>query len=271
MKHGNVLMGVLAGLVAMGAASLYLSSRPAPLVVQGEVEATRIDVASKVAGRVGEVFVSRGETVSKGAPLFTIDSPEVRAKMRQANAAVAAAKANLTKANRGAREEEVQAAENLWHKAEAALALAEKTHARIKALTHEGILPAQKLDEAQAKLEAAHQSAKAAKASYTMAKKGARFEDKDAARALVGKAEGALAEAAAWESETRLWAPISAEVSDIVVDPGELAATGCPVVTLVNLDDVWVTFNLKEELLAEVSMGGASRQPFQPLGAERWS
>lgn len=257
---------VLVGLAVAGSAAWLLAMKPAPLVVQGEVDATRIDVASKVAGRVSEVYVSRGSRVEKGQPLFVIDSPEVRAKMRQAQAAVKGANAQLTKANHGAREEVVRAARNIWRQAEAVLELARKTHARVEKLHADGVLPAQKLDEAVAKLEAARQGAEAARAAYEMADNGAREEDKEAARALVGKAAGALAEVEAWEEETRLLAPRAAEVSDIVVDPGELAATGCPVVTLVDLSDVWVTFNLREDLLATIRMGSLLHARIPALG-----
>lgn len=257
---------VVAGLAVVGTAACLLGMNPAPLVVQGEVGATRIDVASKVPGRVAEVLVARGEQVAKGQPLFVIDSPEVRARVRQARAAVEGANAQLTKANRGAREEEVRAARNLWSKAEAGLDLARKTYARVDRLYADGILPAQKRDEAFAQMEAARQSAAAARAAYEMAEKGAREEDKESALALVGRASGALAEVEAYEAETRLEAPRAAEVSDIVVDPGELAATGCPVVTLVDLSDVWVTFNLREDLLAKIRMGSTLRARIPALG-----
>ncbi|VFQ45871.1 HlyD family secretion protein [Desulfoluna butyratoxydans] len=259
-------MMVLVGLAATVGAVCLLGMNPAPLVVQGEVDATRIDVASKVPGRVSEVLVARGERVAKGQPLFVIDSPEIRARVRQARAAVEGANAQLTKANRGAREEEVRAARNLWRKAEAGLTLAKKTHARVAKLHADGVLPAQKLDEAFAQLEAARRSAEAARAAYEMAEKGAREEDKEAALAMVSRASGALAEAEAFEEETRLAAPRAAEVSDIVVDPGELAATGCPVVTLVDLADVWVTFNLREDLLAGIRMGSTLRAEIPALG-----
>lgn len=265
-KKYTALMMVLVGLAVVGSAASLLGMKPAPLLVQGEVDATRIDVASKVAGRVSEVLVIRGQRVAKGQPLFVIDSPEVRAKIRQAQAAVDGANAQLDKANRGARVEEVQAARNLWNKAEAGLELAKKTHARVRALNADGILPAQKLDEAVAQLEAARQSAEAARAAYEMAERGAREEDKATARAMVGKASGALDEVAAWEVETHLPAPRAAEVSDIVVDPGELAAPGCPVVTLVDLSDVWVTFNLREDLLAHIRMGSTLKARIPALG-----
>jgi HlyD family secretion protein len=264
-KYTTVMM-VLMGLAVAGSAATLLAMKPAPLVVQGEVDATRIDVASKVAGRVSEVLVSRGDRVKKGQPLFVIDSPEVRAKLRQAQATVKGANAQLTKANHGAREETVRAARNIWNQSEAVLDLARKTHARVETLHDDGILPAQKLDEAVAKLEAARQGAEAARAAYEMADNGAREEDKESARAMVNKATGALAEVEAWEAETRLLAPRAAEVSDIVVDPGELAATGCPVVTLVDLADVWVTFNLREDLLAKIRMGSTLRARIPALG-----
>ena len=254
--------------VAMGVTwgAVYYTGRPAPLVVQGQVEATQIDLASKVPGRVTELYVDDGDQVKKGQLLFVLDSPEIRAKLSQAQAAVDAAGSMRDKAFKGARDEEVQAARNMRNKARAGLELAEKTHARIKRLYEDGVLPAQKLDEAVARLKAGRETARAAEASYAMARKGARIEDKNASVAMVNQAAGARAEVEAYLDETRMKSPIDGEIADVIVDPGELAATGYPVVSIIDLTDVWVTFNLREDLMADIAMGKVIQGRFPALG-----
>ncbi len=264
----NLILPLILVCAAVGVTwgAIHYTNRPVPLVVQGEVEATQIDLASKVPGRVTELFVKNGEQVKKGDLLFVLDSPEIRAKLAQAQAAVDAAGSMRDKAFKGARIEEIQAARNLRDKARAGLELAEKTQARIQRLYDDGVLPLQKLDEATAQLKAARETAKAANASYTMARKGARIEDKKASEALVEQAAGARAEVEAYLAETRMVSPIDGEIADVIVDPGELAATGYPVVSIVDLSDVWVTFHLREDLMADISMGKVIQAQFPALG-----
>ncbi|MCG8567101.1 MAG: efflux RND transporter periplasmic adaptor subunit [Desulfobacterales bacterium] len=246
--------------------AVQYTQQPQPLVVQGQVEATQIDLASKIPGRVIELHVKNGDQVKKGDLIFVLDSPEIRAKLSQAQAAVDAAGSMRDKAFKGARVEEIQAARNLRDKARAGLELAEKTHVRIQRLFNDGVLPAQKLDEAVARLKAARETAKAANASYTMARKGAREEDKSASVAMVNQAAGARAEVEAYLAETRMVSPIDGEIADVIVDPGELAATGYPVVSIVDLSDVWVTFNLREDFMAQITMGKEITARFPALG-----
>lgn len=230
-------------------------SRPKPFVVQGEVEATQIDVASKIAGRVDSVFVHEGDRVTKGQVLVAIDSPEIRAKLAQASSAERAAEAQNEKAVRGSRTEEIRAAEGLWLQARAAFELAGKTCERVERLHADGVVPLQKLDEATAARDAARNAADAARARYDMAVAGARSEDRAAAGALADQAAGAVAEVNAYLGETRLASPIDGQVAERVLDPGEIAAPGYPIVSIVDLDDVWVTFPMREDRLAGLRIG----------------
>lgn len=243
----------LSCLVVAGALWLFL--HPEPEIVQGEVDATQIDVSPKIPGRVASLEVRQGDSVVPGQLLATLDSPEIRAKLRQASAARDAAKAQRDKAYRGAREEEIRAAQELWTRAEAAAELARKTFDRVRRLHEDGVLPIQKRDEAEAQWKASRAAADAAKAAYDMAVRGARIEDKEAAAALVDQASGAIDEVESFLAETRLTAPVAGEVVDLVVDPGELVAPGYPVLTLVDLSDIWVTFHLREDRLSRIRMG----------------
>jgi HlyD family secretion protein len=224
-------------------------------LVQGEVEAAQVDVSAKLPGRVTEVLVNVGERVKQGEAVARIESPEVQAKLDQASAARAAAQALSAKAQNGARDEEVRAAENNWRRAEAAAALAKTTLERLERLHRDGVVPAQRRDEADANWKASRAAADAARAGYDMAHAGARGEDKAAAAAVVRQAEGAVSEVQAWLGETILRAPRDGEVSARNVEPGELTSAGFPVVSLVDLADAWVVFHLREDRLAGLKLG----------------
>jgi HlyD family secretion protein len=226
-----------------------------PDLVQGEVEAAQVDVSAKIPGRVSEVLVDVGQAVKRGDVLARLASPEIGAKLDQASAAREAAGAQEAKAERGAREEEIRAAESQWRRAEAAAVLARTTAERLERLFRDGVVPAQRRDEADANAKAARAAADAAKAVHEMAVAGARREDREAAAAVVRQAQGAVSEVEAYLGETTLVAPRDGEVAARNVEPGELAAPGYPIVTLVDLRDAWVVFNLREDRLAGLAVG----------------
>lgn len=179
----------------------------------------------------------------------------MQAKLEQARAAEAAAQAQNEKALKGARQEQIQAAYEMWQKAQAGVTIAEKSYKRIKNLYDQGVVSAQKLDEITAQRDAALATEKAAKAQYTMAKNGAEREDKAAAAALVNRAKGAVAEVESYINETYLIAQKDGEVSEIFPKQGELVGTGAPIMNVAVMDDMWVTFNVREDLLQSLTVG----------------
>ncbi|MCG6188313.1 HlyD family secretion protein [Maribellus maritimus] len=226
-----------------------------PVVLQGEVEAKQLKIASKVPGRILDIAVKKGQKVNEGDFIFSIDSPEINAKMAEATAARSAASAQSRKAQNGAQQEDITAAYSTYVKAEAAAQFAEKTFERIQNLFEEGVVPAQKRDEVETKMKAARETANAAKAIWQKAEKGAREEDKDAAAALVKRADAAIEQVQAYLDETSVNAISGGEVSGINVEEGELVPTGFPVVTLLDLEDIWVTFYIREDYLSQFNMG----------------
>jgi HlyD family secretion protein len=255
MKNSTIVAGVtILTIIIILTIIGWVALEPAPVILQGEVEATEVNVATKLTGRLEQRFIKEGNRVHKGDTLLLINSPEVRAKMQQATAARNAAAAQNQKADNGARQEQIQAAKNVWLKAKAAAELAEKTYNRVNNLYAEGVLPAQKRDEAETQMKAAQLTENAARANYEMAQSGTRSEDKLAAAALVAQADGAVSEVQAFLSETVAVAPIDGEVSQINAEQGELVAAGFPIVTLVDLNDVWFTFNVREDYLPAFKM-----------------
>ncbi|MEN6448577.1 MAG: efflux RND transporter periplasmic adaptor subunit [Syntrophaceae bacterium] len=257
--------GILLVLVMVILAFIFYLNPP-DLVVQGEVEAKQVDVAAKISGRVLSLPVRKGDSVHKGQLLATLDSPEIEARVRQARSAEKAAAAQSRKAVNGAREEEIRAAFNLWQRARAGAEIADTTCRRIERLQGEGVVPQQKLDEARAEMNASRTAAEAARASYDLALKGTRSEDKAAAAALDEQAKGVLSEVNTYYRETSLFAPTNGEIDDLIVDPGELVGPGMPVASIVDLSDLWVTFNLREDLIAGIRIGDTLVASFPALG-----
>lgn len=237
-------------------------------IIQGQAEVSEYRISGKVPGRILEYRVKEGDTVRKGDTLVIIEAPEVQAKMMQAEAAKAAAQAQQQKAYKGARAEQIQGAYELWQKAKAGLEIAQKSHDRVKRLYEQGVLPAQKFDEASAQLNAAVATERAAKSQYDMAKNGAEVEDKLAATALVNRAKGAVAEVESYIKETVLVAPVDGEVSEVFPKEGELVGTGAPIINLARLDDMWVTFNVREDLLKGLTIGKIVKAYVPALGRD---
>lgn len=229
--------------------------KPAPITIQGSAEINEVRVSGKVPGRILQLYAVEGQYVNVGDTLVLIDSPEVRAKMSQANAAKSAAMAQQQKANKGARSETIEGAYEMWQKAEIGVDITKKSFDRVERLFHKGVVTAQKRDEVEAQYKAAVATASAAKSQYNMAKNGAESEDKLSALALVDKAKGAIEEVEAYMAETILLSPISGEVTEVFPSEGELVATGAPIMNIVDMSDIWFSFNVREDLLGELKMG----------------
>ena len=256
-QNSNMLLAflTLTGVIALVAVVGFFMLRKGPEIIQGQAEVDEYRVSSKVPGRILEFRVKEGQTVQKGDTLALLEAPDIAAKMEQARAAEAAAQAQNEKAIKGARQEQIQAAYEMWQKAQAAVEIAEKSYKRVKNLFDQGVMPAQKLDEVTAQRNAAIATEKAAKAQYTMAKNGAEREDKLAAAALVDRSKGAVAEVESYLKETFLIAQAGGEVSEIFPKVGELVGTGAPIMNIAILKDMWVTFNVREDLLKNLTMG----------------
>lgn len=267
MKKINVqIVFAVVGLLAMASVFAWFFMKPAPVIVQGQVEATEIKVAAKIAGRVQQIMVHEGDSIRTGQTLAILASPEIEAKLSQAKALYEAAEAQNRKAINGAREEQIRAAHDSYLKAKTASELAEKTYQRVQNLYNEGVIPLQKRDEAEAQWTGAQLTEQAALAHYEMAKNGSRQEDKDAAEALVKQANGAVSEVNSYLGEATLLAPANGEISLVVPGVGELVSPGFPVFNIVDLSDVWVCFNLREDFLSEISIGKEFDASFPALG-----
>ena len=232
-----------------------LAFKSEPEVIQGYVEVSEYRVSSKVPGRVLELRVKEGDYVKVGDTLAILDAPDVKAKLAQAQSAESAATAMDQMANNGARREQINGAFALLQQAKAGLEIAQKSYNRVQRLYDEGVMSAQKRDEAFANYKALEAQVKAAKSQYDMAVNGARREEKLAAAAQVNRAKGAVQEVNSYINETMQIAQKEGEVSDVFPKVGELIGTGSPIMNISILDDMWGTFNVREDQLNGMQVG----------------
>ena len=256
-QHTNILLAVF-GLIAVAALVAgigFLALGRAPEIIQGQVEVTEYRVSSKVPGRILEIRVKEGDRVHKGDTLAILEAPDILAKQQQAEAVESAASALNDQARNGARQEQIQGAFQLWQQAKAGLEIAEKSYNRVKRLFDEGVVSAQKADEALAQYKALQAQEEAAKSQYEMAVNGARQEEKRAAQAQLNQARGVVSEVNSYIDETVQIAQMDGEVSEIYPKLGELVGTGSPIMTIAITEDMWGTFNVREDLLKGIKVG----------------
>lgn len=256
-KNYNLLIGICALVAIVLAVGLigYLVSKPKEALLQGEAEATEYRVSGKVPGRIEAYLADEGQMVRKGDTLVVIDSPEIRSKIAEANAAKAAAMAQRDKAYNGARQEQIAGAYELWQKAIVGESVMLKSYERMKTLHEQKVVSDQKFDEVEAQYEAACATTRAAKSQYDMAVNGARQEDKDAAVALVERANAAVTLVNSYLEEITLTSPADGIIAARYPKVGELVGQGSPIMTVQDLGDMWFTFNIREDRLHSMKNG----------------
>ncbi len=256
----NKWLGMLAAvataiLFSALAYSFWLAYQPVPERLQGQIEAQQYNISSKVPGRISEVLVRKGDQVVGGQLIYTLLSPELEAKLEQAKAGSEAAGALAQEAEHGARVQQVAAAKDNWNKAKAAKALAEKTFKRISTLYEEGVIAEQKKDEAFTQYQAARYTESAALQMYQMAQEGTRAETKKAAQEKARAARETVAEVKAYADETQVNSWHDGEVTDILLQSGEIAPEGFPVVSIADMNDVWAVIQVREDQLSRFQPG----------------
>jgi HlyD family secretion protein len=242
-------------IAVVAALSIYYLVRGQPLLVQGEVDATRFDIAARIDGRVGEIPVARGQDIAANAVLVRIDNPETIAKREQAVAAKAVADAQLANINIGTRQEVVAARKAALERAQAALVLAQKTHERVRVLTGQGATSQSRLDEVTDGLHGAERAVDQAQSAYEQAVNGYTREERGIAAANVVKAQADIDAVQSIIDQMVIRAPVASQVYQRNIEPGEYVSPGVPLVTLINLSDLWIHFDLREDLVKTLKVG----------------
>ena len=249
------LIIVVAVVAATTGLSIWYLVRGQPLLVQGEVDATRYDMAARVDGRVSDIPVDRGQDVAAGAVLVKIDNPETLAEKDQAMAAEVVAKAQLAHINAGTRAEEIAARKAAMDRAGASVVLAQKTYDRVSQLTEHGHASVAQLDQATDALHESQRSADQAKSAYDEAVNGYTKEEREIAEATLKKAAADITAVELIVDQMVVFAPVASQVYQRNVETGEYVSPGVPLITLMDLNDMWVHFDLREDLLKTLKVG----------------
>ncbi|MBA6245359.1 MULTISPECIES: HlyD family secretion protein [Psychrobacter] len=257
MKKGLLALFILIvlGTIAYGLYKSNAHSEPEVITLQGQMQMQQTSIAAKVPGRIAQIMVTEGDTVTAGQQLVEMDSPEINAKINQARAGKQIAQSQLDKAENGARPQEIAQAKAAWQANKAASDLAENTYQRVNRLYEEGLMARQKRDEAYAQYLATQDQTEAARLQYDLALEGARTEDKSAATAQVAQVDAKLDEALVAKEEANLRSPIAGIVDNVIVSTGEVIGQGVPLLTLVDTNDQWVVLNVTESYLNQFAIG----------------
>jgi len=255
--HSNRLPAIIVAAVvaAVAGLSIWYLVRPQPLLVQGEVDATRLDIAARVDGRVAEVPVVRGQDVAAGAVLVRIDNPETIAKSDQTRAARTVAEAQLANINAGTRAEVIAARKAALERAQASVVLAQKTHDRVYQLAEHGNAPIARLDQATDSLHESQRAVDQARSAHEQAVNGYTVEEHQIAAANVGKALADIKAVQSIIDQMVVYAPVASQVYQRNVEPGEYVSPGVPLVSLIDLSDLWIHFDLREDLVKTLKVG----------------
>ena len=240
--------------VALAVVGFLMINKPIE-VVQGKAEASSVKISGKLPGRIVNFYVQEGDSVDIGDTLVHIHSSVAEAKLMQAQAMTTVAQAQNRKVDAGARKQVIESAYSLLQQAKAATDIARKTYDRMESLYAQGVVSAQKRDEAQAAYKAAQAAENAANSQYQLAQAGAQKEDKESAAAMVTAARGGEKEVQAVLQDQYLLAPCKGIVDEVYPQRGELVALGAPIMSVLQTDDKWLTFNVREELLSDLPIG----------------
>ena len=247
----TVLLAVVVVVTVVG----LLTFRKPPLTLQGQVEATEIRISGKLLGRIDSFLVSEGDEVSRGDTLVVINSPLVEAQYRKSEALHRVAVEEERKVRRGTRQQVVESAYQLWQSAKSQFQLAQKTYDRVRALYADSVVPRQRYDEAEAVMLSAQATERSAYEQYRLAQEGLQREDREASRDMVEVARSGVAEVEALLVDAHLTAPHDGQIAGIYPKRGELVAPGAPIMTLVVVDDSYVVFNVREDLMPHFRLG----------------
>lgn len=270
MKKTYLILSIPAIVVIIAVAFMIIKLfSKEEIILTGIVEATEVDVASKIPGRIDTVFVHEGEYVKKGDLLARLESKEMDAKVEQSRGMMDAARAKMNLVHNGARKEEKAATENLYNQAKYQYEYALKTWTRFQSLYNDKVISTQEKDEMEFRYNAAKEQMEAAKARLDMVLKGARAEEIDAVESLFHQAENGYKEAIAYQQELQLKAPVSGEISKCISDPGEIINSGYPIFTVMEPKDSYVVLQIREDKMTEIKKGKIFSGTIPALGNQR--
>lgn len=256
-QHNNILLAVAGFTIVVVIVAIigFFTLDRTPETIQGEMEADEYRVSSKLPGRVVSIKVREGDYVHVGDTLAILETPEVDAQQKAAEATAGAATAISDLTDAPTRREVVDAAYHVYQQALAAEEVAGKTYGRMERLNQEGVSSAQKRDEAKAAYDVAKAATQTAKSQWELAKSGAREQEKRAAKEQSKAAHSAVDVVKSLRKEQVQIATQEGIVTDIYPKVGELVGMGSPIMTISLINDMWGTFNVREDQLNGKKVG----------------
>ncbi|MCO6544565.1 MAG: efflux RND transporter periplasmic adaptor subunit [Gilliamella sp.] len=251
-KRFSLIVAIIA-VIAM-VAIIYFAYQPSTIILQGEVESNRVDVAARVQGRVNQFNYDVGDDVKQGEVLLTLSNPALLAQLATAEAQLKVAMASRDNTY-STRPETIDVQKAQLDKAKSDLDLAQTSYERINRLAKNGTVSKQSYDESFNQYQAAIKAYEAAKANLSLAENGSSVEQKKLADVQVEQSESALAQVKADVNELTLVSPINGQITTRVAETGQLYSPGTPLYSIIDLNDIWFTFNIREDLLGNLKVG----------------
>lgn len=260
MKASNKILFVLFAVILLIILTLSILGiflmREKEIILQGQIESEEYNISGLLPGRIENIYVKKGEKVSKGDTLVHIVSKEVIAEYEAQKALENAASLQSEKIDAGSRKQLISITKELWDGTKSDLKLARTTYDRIKVLYEDSIVSLQRKDEAEAIYKSALAAERAAYYQYQIALEGAQEQDKASAKAMAVAAQNNSEVVKALLSDAKLTSPISGEVASISLNEGELTSIGTNIMTIVDIDNPYLVLNVREDLLSNFKIGG---------------
>jgi len=250
---------------------LWFLTRPTPLLIQGEADSVRTDIAARVDGRVIKIPVHRGDNVEAGSVLLQINNPELAARLKEAQAQRAVAQAELAHLRAGTRAEIVAVRRADVDRTASDVTLAQRTYDRIRQLVGIGGASQQQLDQVTASLDVARRGNEQASLALQEALAGRTIEELRIAEAKVAQADASIQTLQSQLDQLNVTAPSAGQVYEINIEQGEVVSPGVALLSLVDLDDVWLRFDLREDLARNLKEGTAFEVRIPALGDRAFS
>ena len=261
MKRRRLLVLLIVVLAAVAALIVYAVTRPSGqgdhIRVSGNIEVTQVQLSFRLAGWVRERPVDEGYVVKPGDLVAALDPTELQADARQRQGAAEAAEFALAALVAGSRPEEIAAAKATVERAAAEVGFWQAEVARQSKLVETGAVSATQLDTSRMSLNVAKATESETQQRYELVRQGPRQEDIDQARGRTKEARQALAVAQTHLDYATLASPLPGVVLSKNVEPGEFVAAGTPIVTIGNLQDMWLRAYIGGTDLGKVKLGQA--------------
>lgn len=220
-----------------------------------KIDNDQVSVSAKIMGRIYSLAADEGDKIEAGQPLVELDKTDILNGIRQAEAALASAQANLNTVKAGNRPQQIATAQAQVTQAQVAYNVAKKNFDRMSSLYNQNLISKQQLEGAEDQLTLAGAGLNTAKNSLSITSEGSTKEQIAAAEAGVNMAEAGLQTAKSQLQNTVIAAPISGIIAKRAVLPGEIVQPGQAIFTVNDLKHIWVTANFEETKIRLVHPG----------------